>query len=389
MKLKSLAAATIAASTLVMSAGVAHATSPEPSGWDDVLDVIKGGGSDTTYNINQKIGILYNQGTGCEQNTTFAAGNPATAGSYGNCLVPTNNQTDTKGNWDHDVTVEEYPTGSSAGVKELIAGTVDYARSSRGPNATGETGNNFWAIGKDALAIITWGNRSASNLTKAQLQGIYNCTITTWDQITGNSADATEVIQPVGMNASSGTYASFKSFLGFEPNAGACVKKLDDPDGAGPQAAIYPFENDLKPVIAATGINDNNAIWWMSWANFRAFSYKRQTAVAWTIDSKSLTAASVSNNSWPATRFIYHVTKAADASPDAATDNVLGGDTGKSGAVREFTEFMCKTSANHSINEGSGLSNYDELTKAYTDTGFLRVPSTERTNGICRVVAAP
>ena len=45
MKLKSLAAATIAASTLVMSAGVAHATSPEPSGWDDVLDVIKGGGS--------------------------------------------------------------------------------------------------------------------------------------------------------------------------------------------------------------------------------------------------------------------------------------------------------------------------------------------------------
>jgi hypothetical protein len=97
----------------------------------------------------------------------------------------------------------------------------------------------------------------------------------------------------------------------------------------------------------------------------------------------------VSNNSWPATRFIYHVTKNADAAPDAATDNVLGGDSGKSGAVRELTEFMCKTSANHSINEGSGLSNYDELTKAYTDTGFLRVPSTERTNGICRVVAAP
>jgi ABC-type phosphate transport system substrate-binding protein len=389
MKLKSLAAATIAASTLVMSAGVAHATSPEPSGWDDVLDVIKGGGSDTTYNLNQKIGILYNQGSGCEQNTTYVAGNPATAGTYGNCLAPANNSTDTKGNWDHDVTVEEWPTGSSAGVKELIAGTVDYARSSRGPNATGETGNNFWAIGKDALAFVTWGNRTAGNLTKAQLQGIYNCTITTWDQITGNSADATETIEPVGMQSSSGTYATFKSFLGFEPNAGACVKKLDDPDGAGPAAAIYAFENDLKPVIAQTGINDNNAIWWMSWANFRAFSYKRQTAVAWNVDSKSLTAASVSNNTWPATRFIYHVTKNADAAPDASTDNVLGADTGKGGAVREYTEFMCKTSVNHSVNEGSGLSNYDELTKAYTDTGFLRVPSTERTTGICKVVAAP
>jgi len=140
MKLKALAAAAVAASTLVMGAGAAHAASPEPSGWDDVLDNIKGGGSDTTYNLVQKIGILYNQGTGCEQNTAFVAGNPATAGTYGNCLVPVNNQTDTKGNWDHDGTFEEYPTGSSAGVKELLAGTVDYARSSRGPNATGETG---------------------------------------------------------------------------------------------------------------------------------------------------------------------------------------------------------------------------------------------------------
>jgi len=389
MKLKALAAAAVAASTLVMGAGAAHATSPEPSGWDDVLDNIKGGGSDTTYNLVQKIGILYNQGTGCEQNTAFVAGNPATAGTYGNCLVPVNNQTDTKGNWDHDGTFEEYPTGSSAGVKELLAGTVDYARSSRGPNATGETGTNFWAIGKDALAIVTWGNRTAGNLTKAQLQGIYNCTITTWDQITGNPADANQTIEPVGMNASSGTYASFKSYLGFEPNAGACVKKLDDPDGAGPQTAIFPLENDLKPVINATNINDNNALTWMSWANYRAYSFKRQTAVAWTVDSKTLSASTVSNNTWPLTRFIYHVTKSADAAPDGATDNVLGGDGGKSGAVREFTEFMCKVSTNHSVNEGSGLSNYDELTKAYSDTGFLRVPSTERTNGICKLVPAP
>lgn len=389
MKLKSLAAAAIAASTLVMGAGVAHAASPEPSGWDDVLDSIKGGGSDTTYNAMQRIGVLYNQGLGCEQNTSYVAGNPATAGTYGNCISPTNNATDIKGNWDHDVTSEEYPTGSSAGVKELLAGTVDYARSSRGPNATGESGTTFWAYGKDGIAITTWGSRAAGNLTKAQLQGIYNCTITTWDQITGNAADATEVIEPVGMNSSSGTYSVFKSYLGFEPNAGACVKKLDDPDGAGPQTAIYPFENDLKPVIAATGINDNNAIWWMSWANYRAFTFKRQTAVAWTVDSKTLSAATVSNNTWPITRFIYHVTKTADATPDAATDNVLGGDAGKSGAVREFTEFICKASANHTANEFTGLSNYDELTQVYSATGFIRVPSVERTNGVCKAVAAP
>ena len=38
---------------------------------------------------------------------------------------------------------------NSSSVYIVIAGTVDYARSSRGPNATGETGNNFWAIGPD------------------------------------------------------------------------------------------------------------------------------------------------------------------------------------------------------------------------------------------------
>ena len=385
MKLKALAAAAIAASTLVMGAGVAHATAPEPTGWDDAPDQITGSGSDTTYNFVQKFDTLYNQAQGCETVNTYSSLDPTATGK---CIVPSNNATNTTGNWDHDYAIEKYPVGSGTGIKQLLGGAsgVDFARSSRGPNATGETGTNFWAFGKDGLAIVTWGNLTPGNITKAQLQGIYNCTITTWDQITGNPADATRTIEPVGMNSASGTYSVFKTYLGADPNAGSCVKKLD---AVGGQAAIYPFENDLKPVIASAGINSNNAIWWMSFAEYRAFSYKRQTAQTWTVDGKTVSAATISNNTYPITRFIYHVTKTADASPDAATDNVLGGDTGKSGAVREYTEFLCKVSANHSANDYSGLSNYDELTAIYSATGFIRVPSAERTNGVCKVVVAP
>lgn len=383
MKLKALAAATIAASTLVLGSGIAHATAPEPSGWDDAPDQITGSGSDTTYNFVQKFDVLYNQAQGCETVNSYSAADPSATGK---CIVPANNATNTTGNWDHDYAIEKYPVGSGTGVKQLLGGVIDFARSSRGPNATGETGTNFWAYGKDGLAIVTAGSQTPGNVTKAQLVGIYNCTITTWDQITGNAADATRTIEPIGMNAASGTYATFKSYLGIDPDAGACVKKLD---AVGSQAAIFPFENDWKPVLASTGINKDNAIWWMSFGEYRAFSYKRQTAQTWTVDSKTISAASISNNTYPITRFVYHVTKTADASPDAATDNVLGGDTGKSGAVREYTEFLCKTSANHSANDYSGLSNYDELTSIYTSTGFIRVPSAERTNGVCKVVAAP
>ena len=118
--------------------------------------------------------------------------------------------------------------------------------------------------------MVTMNGRAPGNITKAQLQGIYNCSITTWDQITGNGADAGKVIQPVGMNAASGTNSTFQSYLGFDPNAGACVKKLSN--------GQFPLENDTKPVLADAGIDSANAIWWMSFAEWKSYPYKRQSA---------------------------------------------------------------------------------------------------------------
>ncbi len=375
MKLKVLVASVLAATTLFSVAGLAGATAPEPSGWDDVNDQVVGGGSDTTYAFMQKAELIYNQANGCEtDNVTGSA-------TLGQCLKPANASTAVKGNWDHDYFVGRYPNGSSAGVKALQLGQIDYARSSRAPKTSGESDLNFWATGKDGLAMVSYGTRTPGNLTKAQIQGIYNCSITSWQTITGNAADAGKTIEPIGMQPSSGTKATMDTYLGFDANAGACVKKL--------ATGFYPIENDAKPVINDPVINEDNALWWSSYAEFRAFSYKRQSGQAWTVDGIGPSSAAISNNSYPITRFIYHVTTKTSTTGVAGSEDLGGADGGKAGAVREFTEFLCKGSTSHDPNDFSGLTNYQEMTAVYSDTGYIRLPVTERTNGICRLVPGP
>ena len=371
MKLKALMGAAVITGTLLSGVMTSVASAaPEPSGWDDVNDAVKGGGSDTTYNFMQRTEVLYNQAVGCD---TDNAKPTVTPNNLGKCLTgAAQKQTDTAGNWDHDYLVNLYPTGSSAGVGALQLGDIDFARSSRGP-ASGEAALNFWAFGKDAIAVVTFGNRATGNLTLAQLKDIYECNITDWSQL----GYAPGTIEPVGMNSSSGTYGTFNTLVGTTANNGSCVKRVGGPSG------IFPFENDVKPIIDDPLINENNAIWWMSWAEWRSFSYKRGSAAVWSINGTAISPASVNNSTYPMTRFVYHVTKDPIA-PGTAGD-VTGPDTGAQGAVREFTEFLCKPEAGHTQNNFTGATNYRELTDIYSATGFLRVPASQRNAGLCRM----
>ena len=381
MKLKVLVAGLMAAAFLT-TAAVAGAVPnpPEPnaagSGWDDVNDSIVGAGSDTTYAFMQGAEKLYNQANGCDTDNT------AGSATVGQCLTgAAQGQTDARGNWDHDYAVSKYPTGSGAGVKELQLGTADYARSSSAPAAAGggQSDVNFWAYGKDGIVVVTFGNRVPGNLTTAQLASIWNCSVTDWGVLAGGAPNG-QTIQPWGMNSASGTKRTFGNFIGVaDTNAGACVKKLDN--------GIYPFENDVKQLNTDPQFQANNAIWWMSYAEFKSFAYKRQDAQVWSVNGVAPTNAGVSNGSYPFTRFIWHVTKKADATADAATENVLGASGGKGGAVREFTEWLCKGSTSHSNNLYSGITNYQSLTNVFNETGFVRLPVADRTNGICKFQA--
>jgi hypothetical protein len=400
MRFKHFAAFALAAAGLIAFTTSASAAPPS-DGWDDVPDVIIGGGSDTTYQIMNRFENLYSGAPGCVLIT--ASNDP----NKGKC-VGFNNGTSTgnaAGNWDHDVVASAAALGSGAGKTALCQSspvqynpTIHYARSSSGPGAADTDQCTYWAYARDAIAVITFGTRSGVNLTKAQIQGIYNCSITNWNQIPGQAAGT---IIPWKMNTSSGTYATFMAYLGFDPNAGACTQGL--PPGGTP-----PFENDVKPLLSSGVGSANDYLWWMSFANFKTYPFTTGaggvTSNLIQVDSITLENATITDGTYPIPRSVFHVTRTLDADchtapvitagnspalPPAtggtpcnnAANTVYGTNIGGTGgAVRMFTTWLCRATG-HTNDTQTGLSYSTLQLQARSAEGFVTLPASLRTPG--------
>jgi len=102
--------------------------------------------------------------------------------------------------------------GSSTGIAALINGQVDVAQASRQMKeseiasavAAGFTPIEF-KVAIDGIAIITHGDNPVSVLTIEQLRGIYNGSITNWNEVSGEDEDITLY----GRQSTSGTYEFF------------------------------------------------------------------------------------------------------------------------------------------------------------------------------------
>lgn len=111
-----------------------------------------------------------------------------------------------------NVIVEVSGGGSSTGITALINGQVDVAQASRqikaseiaSAQAAGFTPVEF-KVAIDGIAIIVHTNNPVSTLTVEQLRGIYNGTITNWNQVGG----ADRAITLYGRQSTSGTYEYF------------------------------------------------------------------------------------------------------------------------------------------------------------------------------------
>ncbi len=395
-----LVVAAITALGLISTAiPAAHADPPAGSGWDKNPDVVIGGGSDTTYLLSQRLEVLYNGAPGCLVDT----GN--TSASKAKCSDTTATPTgQINGNYDHDVFVGATPTGSSAGVNALLSTgvqynpAIDYARSSRGASGTETNELTFWGYARDGIAVTTFGTRSGVSLTKQDLKDIYTCAKTDWSQFG----------QPAGpiiawdMNPSSGTTATFKSYLDGV-TFGACVRKLN-PVGAAP--ALAPFENDVKPILADSGPdltfgtaddNENNYVWWMSYAAWLTYPFVKNGKVDGTgaainsnlvtVEGSEPSSSSIFNSTYPIVRTVYQVTRNTQAdcrqTPGSAgvCDNsaasVYGATSGKGGAVRQFTEFLCRTSnAQQAVDSVTGIGYRTEIVNALNAEGFQQLSGT-------------
>jgi phosphate transport system substrate-binding protein len=118
--------------------------------------------------------------------------------------------------YDGNVSVEISGGGSGTGITALIAKQVDVAQASRAMKpsewdqaiAAGLDPVEF-KVAVDGIAIITHQSNTVSNLTIAQLRGIYNGTITNWNQVGGPDLP----IALYGRQSTSGTYAYFQEHV--------------------------------------------------------------------------------------------------------------------------------------------------------------------------------
>ncbi len=102
--------------------------------------------------------------------------------------------------------------GSGVGIKDVLAGRVNIGMSSRNLTSSEKSkGARGYAIARDALTVIVSPKNRVSNLSQAQIKGIFTGKITNWKQVGGANAP----IIGCGRAAGSGTLDYFKeAFLG-------------------------------------------------------------------------------------------------------------------------------------------------------------------------------
>jgi ABC-type phosphate transport system substrate-binding protein len=376
------------------------AAEPPNTGFDLNPDIAIGGGSDTSYLVSQRLEVLYNGAPGCLVTTSSSSSNKGRCSDTGATATgPTN------GNYDHDLMLGAAATGSSSGVTALLSTGVqynppiDWARSSRGPSGTETNELTFWGYARDGISVLTFGSRQGVSFTRQNLIDIYTCQPNA-DNWADFGLPAGPII-PWSVNTNSGTYASFLTYLG-NPTLGTCVRVLT--------TGVAPFENDVKPILADQGPvpgygpddDENNYLIWMSTANWLTYPFTKNGFVDGnlnpatanqpinsfqaTIEGTTPSDATLFNSTYAIMRTVYHVTRNADADCrqtagsagpcDNVGAEVYGADTGKRGAVREFTEWMCRTSnTQHATNTVTGRGYRTEIVAAINAEGFQQLSS--------------
>jgi len=217
-KLLGAATAAVAITALVATPALAD----PPSGVTPKPRDVVGVGSDTTEFLFDQLSLDYNATHTTGKLYSWDAINPSNGAQHdtiqtksgsANCKIPR-------------------PFGSSEGIAALEntktttggAPCIDFARSSRARATTDPATISFINVGGDAVTVATQpGSHAPANLiTTSALTGIYNCSITHWNQIPGNSGGSTATISAFIPQSGSGTAKFFLGAIGLTA-PGPCV----------------------------------------------------------------------------------------------------------------------------------------------------------------------
>jgi len=141
-----------------------------------------------------------------------------------------------------DVMIEVSGGGSGTGITALINGQVDIAQASRqikaseieAAQANGVNPVEF-RVAIDGIAIITHTGNPVGVLTVEQLRGIYNGTITNWNEVGGEDEDITLY----GRQSTSGTYEFFWEHVLEKENYSSSMNML-----SGNSAIVSAVQGD-------------------------------------------------------------------------------------------------------------------------------------------------
>jgi len=263
---------------------------------------------------------------------------------------------------------------------------------------------------------------------------------------------------PWSMNSNSGTYADFDGYVdsspgnsGFvadtdaglygpststnpTPPSGKCVRELS--------TSSTPLENDIKPLLedvqtnynSGAGLSTNplstnnpaNWLWFGSYGLLSAYQYLSQPSLygnqyntyAAPINGATPSTSGILAGTYTMPRTLSVVTAKADADcpysgstcsfTGGTTTNtngtadlpVSGGTSGKSGAIREFVRFLCRTKAENEetvspavyapTDPYTGVADYTEIGSVISGSGFTAIPVASRSPGsACYVNGAP
>ena len=152
------------------------------------------------------------------------------------------------------VTVTAEFVGSGAGVEAAANGTADIGNASRNLKDEDKAkgiAENIVAI--DGIAVVVDPSNTVEDLTKDQLAGIYDGTVTNWKDVGGNDAP----IVVVGRESGSGTRNAFEELLELEDkckyaneldSTGAVMAKVASTPGAVGYVSLDVLDDTVKAV---------------------------------------------------------------------------------------------------------------------------------------------
>lgn len=183
------------------------------------------------------------------------------------------------------ITIQYTGNGSSAGIKDTIAGSNNIGASSRElteeEKAEGLTETQF---AYDGIAIAVNPANEVQDVTLEQLQKIYSGEITNWKELGGKDAE----IYVVSREESSGTRSAFEELI-----------KLEETDGLTSNAAVSEGNGPVQIAVAG----NENAIGYVS------FAYIDDTVKQLTVDGVEGTVDNVKNNTYALSRPFLFVSK--------------------------------------------------------------------------------